>query len=43
VKLLTQVLVLIECLLLTDLEALGLLRVEIIVLVGHGCWITVCG
>jgi hypothetical protein len=43
VKLLTQVLVLIECLLLTDLETLGLLCVEIVVLVGHDCWITICG
>jgi hypothetical protein len=37
VGLLTQVLVLIECLLLTNLEALGLLCVEIVVLVGHSC------
>jgi hypothetical protein len=36
-ELLTQVLVLIERLLLTDLEALGLLCVEIVVLLGHGC------
>lgn len=43
VEWLTQVLVLVECLLLTDLEALGLLCVEIVVLVGHGCWITICG
>lgn len=39
----TQVLVFIERLLLTDPEALGLLGVEIVVLVGHVCWVRMYG
>lgn len=39
----TQVLVLVERLLLTNLEALGLLCVEIVVVVGHVCWVRVYG
>jgi hypothetical protein len=39
----TQVLVLIERLLLTDPEALGLLGVEIVVLFGHVCWVRMYG
>lgn len=32
----TQLLVLVDCLLLSDLEALGLLGVEVVCVVGHG-------
>ena len=39
----TQLLVLIERLLLTNLEALGLLCVEIVVVVGHACCVRMCG